>query len=307
MKLPRLILLGAIALGILAPAGPDAVSTTSAEARTSKPATASKASKAKKDRASRAKKSRRGRATSLRDRDRTDRRAGGRRLSKKSARVKLCSETRVGKGKRSRMRRSCKMVKMMSGHGVASSELRKDPLDRPSGDVWVYSENLREGTRVNIYRPDGKYDEEALAKLDEIFRCRRTQEVRALDPRLYEQLSRLQDHFGNVRATVVSGFRFAERSSSRHFHASAIDIKLEGVPLRELYSFAQTLDPGGMGMGIYPHSGFIHVDYRAPGEPSYRWTDYSGPGSSDRARRAAKRHDRHRPPGRTARAKRPTS
>ena len=34
-----------------------------------------------------------------------------------------------------------------------------------------------------------------------------------------------------------------------------------------------------MGIGIYPRAGFVHVDIRP--EPSYRWTDYSPPGSSD--------------------------
>jgi len=63
---------------------------------------------------------------------------------------------------------------------------------------------------------------------------------------------------------------------------------------------AESLDGGGMGIGIYPRSGFIHVDYRAPGEPSYRWTDYSGPGSSEARRKKSKT-------GRTARAKKPTS
>ena len=142
----------------------------------------------------------------------------------------------------------------------------------------------------------------ALARLDELFRCKRTHEVRALDPRLYEQLSRIQDHFQQPRATVVSGFRFAERASSRHFHAAAIDIKLEGVGLRDMHDYAKSLDAGGMGIGIYPHSGFIHLDYRAPGEPSYRWTDYSGPGS-DRAGRGK----RGKTPGRTSRAKRPNA
>ena len=85
---------------------------------------------------------------------------------------------------------------------LVRAQMRTEPLERPSGDVWVYSENLREEARVNIFRPDGAYDEEALARLDEVFRCKRTQEVRALDPRLYEQLSRMQDHFGKARATV---------------------------------------------------------------------------------------------------------
>ena len=61
-----------------------------------------------------------------------------------------------------------------------------------------------------------------------------------------------------------------------HFHASAMDIRIPGVGLGELHKFADSLDTGGMGLGLYPTGGFIHFDYRAPGEPSYRWTDTSG-------------------------------
>jgi hypothetical protein len=32
-------------------------------------------------------------------------------------------------------------------------------------------------------------------------------------------------------------------------------------------------DRGGMGIGRYPRNNFVHIDFRAPGEPSYRWTD----------------------------------
>jgi Bacterial protein of unknown function (DUF882) len=125
-------------------------------------------------------------------------------------------------------------------------------------------------------------------------------EVRSMDPRLYDQLSRIQDHFGGKQIEVVSGFRFAERDSSRHFNASAIDIRVKGESVNAMYAYAQSLDRGGMGMGIYPHSGFIHVDYRAPSEASYRWTDYSWPGGHK-----PKKHGKS--PNRTARAKRPTS
>ena len=54
-----------------------------------------------------------------------------------------------------------------------------------------------------------------------------------------------------------------------------MDIRVDGVSPKQVYQFVQTLDQGGMGMGIYPNSHFVHVDFRAPGEPSYRWTDYS--------------------------------
>jgi uncharacterized protein YcbK (DUF882 family) len=186
-----------------------------------------------------------------------------------SARKSEKSSKKSGRKKRSRRPK-------MTGHGVAKSELKTGELDRPSGDVWVWAENLSEEVKGNIYKEDGSFDEEVLAQLDEAFRCKRTQEVRAMNSHLYEQLSRIQDHFGKKRIDIVSGFRFAERSSSRHYHASAMDIRVEGVSTREIYSYAQTLDRGGMGIGIYPNGQFIHVDFRAPGEPSYRWTDYSG-------------------------------
>ncbi|HUQ03916.1 MAG TPA: DUF882 domain-containing protein [Kofleriaceae bacterium] len=230
----------------------------------------------------------------------------------KGKKVKLC-ETK-GSGKKSKRR--CSFVKEFQGHGVAKSTLRTEELPAATGQLTVRAENLRETVTVNIYKADGTYDEEALGKLDEIFRCKRTGEVRAVDPRLYEQLSRISDHFGGKEIELVSGFRFAERSSSRHYHASAMDIRITGVSIKDMYAYAESLDGGGMGIGIYPRSGFIHVDYRAPGEPSYRWTDYSPSGSSAKARaKLAKQKRGHghghghgkKSPGRTARAKKPTS
>jgi uncharacterized protein YcbK (DUF882 family) len=180
------------------------------------------------------------------------------------------------------------------GHNADKSTLRKDTLDKPSGHIKLHAENLAEEVEVDIYKPDGKFNEGALAQLDELFRDTKVGEVRAVRAELYEQLSRIQDHFGGKTVVLVSGFRFAERDSSRHFHASAMDIHIPGIATSELYKFAQTLDCGGMGIGIYPNSGFVHVDYRAPGEPSYRWVDYSGHGGS-------------KPTHRTQPARKPTS
>jgi uncharacterized protein YcbK (DUF882 family) len=176
---------------------------------------------------------------------------------------------------------SCRRVAVFQGHNAAQSTLRNDPLDRPSGDIWIFAENLGEEFHANIYKPDGSFDDAALAKLDDMWRDTRTGDVRAVRAELYEHLSRICDHFPDRRVDLVSGFRFHERDSSRHFHASAMDIRIKGVSIRELYNFAQTLDigvdsEGALGIGIYPTSQFIHVDFRAPGEPSYRWTDWSG-------------------------------
>ena len=193
-----------------------------------------------------------------------------------------------------------KRVAAFSGHNAAKSTLRTEPLDKPSGDISIRAENLGEEVTVNIYKPDGSFDEAALAKLDDIFRCVRTGEVRAVRPELYEQLSRIYDHFEKKQIFLVSGFRFAERNSSRHYHASAMDIRIPGVSINTMYAYAESLDPGGMGIGLYPTSQFIHVDFRAPGEPSYRWTDYSGHSSGGGG------HS-HKSPGRIGKAHRPTS
>jgi uncharacterized protein YcbK (DUF882 family) len=298
VNLRRILLLGALALGLVASGSmeprvgvgvPEAVAkgkATAAKKATGK--TAAKKTTAKKGAAkkSAAKKP-----------------AAKGRGGKKTAKVKLCSDVKVGSGKKARTKKKCNFVKEFQGHGVRTAGLPTEELARPSGALWLRSDNLREEVRVQIYKEDGSHDEEALAKLDEIFRCKRSQEVRAMDPRLYDQLARISDHFGGKQIIVVSGFRFKDESnSSRHYHASAMDIRIAGESVRSMYAFAESLDRGEMGIGIYPHSGFIHVDYRAPGERSYRWTDYSGPGSSARAK--AKRG---KAPGRTARAKRPTS
>jgi uncharacterized protein YcbK (DUF882 family) len=158
------------------------------------------------------------------------------------------------------------------GHGVPQTALREAPLPKPSGRVVVVSRNVHAQADVNIYNEDGSFNQVALATLDRVFRCRRTGEERAIDPRLYEILSIVYDRYGKT-IEVNSGFRYQRNEGSRHFHGSAIDISIDGVNWRELFAFASSLDSGGMGIGRYPRNNFVHIDFRAPGEPSYRWTD----------------------------------
>jgi uncharacterized protein YcbK (DUF882 family) len=220
---------------------------------------------------------------------------------KKHTKMKVCSVKEVTRGKKTRKKKVCTYHKQYEGSSVKEAALRTEPLERPSGEIWVKSANLQEELKVNIYAADGTFDDAALAQLDEIFRCKRTNTVRAVDPRLYEQMSRIYDHFGGEVLELVSGFRNQDDTGSRHFHASAMDIKVHDHSINEVYEYAQTLDPGGMGIGIYPHSGFVHVDFRGPGEKSTRWTDWSYPGSDGKA--SAKRPTKQR----KTRAHRPTS
>jgi uncharacterized protein YcbK (DUF882 family) len=191
-------------------------------------------------------------------------------VAKKKAKLKLVCK---GKGKKRTCKRQHPRVVITSRH-VADSELRQAPLWRPSGHVHVYAVAFGKDLEVDIYNPDGSYNQAALAALDEIWACHKTREVRAVDPRLYEVLSMLNDTYGG-RVELNSGFRYQRNEGSRHFHASAMDVRISGVSWKDVASYTETLDPGGMGIGRYPYMGFVHIDFRAPGERSVRWTDTS--------------------------------
>lgn len=225
-------------------------------------------------------------------------RSAARRSVNDKGTMRQCTE-RAGKTR-------CKRVAVFQGHNAATSSLRTDPLDKPSGNVWLRAENLGEEVKGNIYKEDGSFDDAVLAKLDDLWRDTRGGEVRAVRAELYEHLSRICDQYPDQRVDLVSGFRFHERDSSRHYHASAMDIRIKDVPIRELYGFAETLDTGkdndgALGIGLYPTSQFIHVDFRAPGEPSFRWTDWSGASKSKKSIKKSKE------PGRIHPARKPVS
>lgn len=178
----------------------------------------------------------------------------------------------------------------------APESLRTAPLPRPSGRIQLKAQTLDRELDVTIYRPDGSFDQEALAALDEMWACRQTREVRAVDPRLYEVLATIYDHFGGQQIVLLSGFRFQQNEGSRHYHASAMDIRIPGVSYKELYAFAVSLDTGGMGIGQYPRMNFVHIDFRAPGEPSYHWTDGGRTDPRDPGLRPTRKWKRSRRP-----------
>ncbi len=168
---------------------------------------------------------------------------------------------------------------IFSGYLASESHLRVKPLARPSGNLQISSVNEpKRLVTVNLYNPDGSYNDSALEQLNRVWRCRRTEAEKEIDPHLYEILSHIYDRYKKP-ITLVSGFRNQKRTTSFHYIGSASDISVPGIPDRQLKEFVESLDTGGMGIGIYPHAGFIHVDIRP--EPSYRWVDYSPPGSSD--------------------------
>ena len=60
---------------------------------------------------------------------------------------------------------------VFSGRLASANELRDDPLDRPSGRIELYAVNFRENLDVDLFKEDGSIDDEAVDKLNHIWRC----------------------------------------------------------------------------------------------------------------------------------------
>ena len=189
------------------------------------------------------------------------------------------AEGDAGKTARKRRGKSRRKGGKFAGRVVDEKDLRSDPLPRPSGNLEIVSlSNPKDRAKVNLYNADGSYSLDAEEELNSVLRCRRTDDEKAIDIQLLTWMSMIYDHFGSKPLKIVSGYRNQRKQSSNHFKGRAMDIQIDGVNAKQIRAFAETLDRGGMGIGFYPVSKFVHIDVRSP--PSYRWVDKSPPNSN---------------------------
>ena len=99
-----------------------------------------------------------------------------------------------------------------------------------------------------------------------------------VDPRLLDTAYALQRHFGAGEVRFLSGYRKpAKRLGSNHGYGRAIDLVVPGATDQDVATFAREI--GFVGVGIYPTSGFVHLDVR---DRSFFWVDKSGPGKPNK-------------------------
>lgn len=125
----------------------------------------------------------------------------------------------------------------------------------------------------------GTFSGEALERAEQALAYREDGSHHAIHPRLLQLVHRAVRHFRAPWVWVISGYR-GGNPRSRHAQGRAIDLVLPGVPDRRLAAYLRP--QGFVGVGIYPTSGFVHLDVRAR---SYFWSDSSGPDQSNRERR----------------------
>lgn len=97
--------------------------------------------------------------------------------------------------------------------------------------------------------------------------------IRRLHAGLLPLLARLSEHFPGRAIEIVSGYRPNAREGSRHRFGRALDLRVEGIAPDEVRAYLDG-EPQ-TGVGLYPISGFVHLDVRTQ---SVRWVDDSGPG-----------------------------
>jgi uncharacterized protein YcbK (DUF882 family) len=121
------------------------------------------------------------------------------------------------------------------------------------------------------YKRNGRYDEGALKKINQFMRDWREDEPTTMDPHLIDLLWEVHHEVGAKDPIwVVCGYRSPATNSmlrrrsrgvakfSQHMQGHAIDFYIPGIPLRELQEAGLRAQRGGV--GIYPSSGFVHMD-----------------------------------------------
>lgn len=149
---------------------------------------------------------------------------------------------------------------------------------RRPGVVSLVRVSTRERLSLRVLDSRGRPRSAARRRVGHLLRHRRTGGEHLPSSRLLELLVRVSDHFGGRAIHVLSGYRPPgghTEESSHHTDGSAIDLRIPGVPNRDLRDFLRTLPD--VGVGYYPNSSFVHFDVRSR---SAYWVDRSGPGES---------------------------
>jgi len=159
--------------------------------------------------------------------------------------------------------------------GIAAGGLLRSRRAAAQGETSVRRiafMNLHTGEHLDVeYFRDGGYDNEALAKIQNVLRDFRTGEAHAIDPHLMDYLGEVAAKTGKeARFSVISGYRspatnakLHEQSAgvaqhSLHMQGRAIDVRMAEIDCADLAVHAMSLQRGGV--GYYRGSNFVHLD-----------------------------------------------
>jgi uncharacterized protein YcbK (DUF882 family) len=140
----------------------------------------------------------------------------------------------------------------------------------PDRDLSLLNIHTGESAAVEYCR-SGRLVTPSLETINHVLRDYRTGETKDIDIRLLDLLNALSRKTAADRPFhVISGYRSPRTNAflrangrgvaehSLHLLGQAVDIRMPGLGLRDLYRAALSLRGGGV--GFYPVSDFVHVD-----------------------------------------------
>jgi len=161
------------------------------------------------------------------------------------------------------------------GAGAAAATLFADPVEAaihamPERSLMLYNTHTGEQLRTT-YWASGRYLPESIASASRLLRDHRSGDVHRMDPRVLDLMAAVQRKLGTKGPIhIISGYRSPATNAwlasisdgvacnSLHMQGKAVDIRVPGRSVREVGRAAMSLKAGGV--GIYPASGFVHVD-----------------------------------------------
>jgi uncharacterized protein YcbK (DUF882 family) len=163
-------------------------------------------------------------------------------------------------------------------HAASAEPVLLDDAGRP--ELVLVSLNTGDHVELQAGSDHGGFAASDLDRAAVVLRDTRAGNLHPIEPRLLDLVYAIETHFQARELRVLSGYRTPQRSGgSNHGKGRAIDLVVPGASDATVAEYARTL--GFVGVGIYPTSGFVHVDVR---DRSYFWSDASGPGRRNRER-----------------------
>ncbi len=122
-----------------------------------------------------------------------------------------------------------------------------------------------------VYFENGEYVQPALEKINRYLGDFRSGDMTAMDPGLLDLIYDIRETLGS-RGTyeVISAYRSPKTNeilratgggvarNSQHLLGTAIDVRLEDIPIEVLRDAALSMQRGGV--GFYKKSNFVHID-----------------------------------------------
>ncbi|HEX4354013.1 MAG TPA: DUF882 domain-containing protein, partial [Polyangiales bacterium] len=160
-----------------------------------------------------------------------------------------------------------------SWHAPLADAVEPTPIIDEQGRPPLVIVPVNGGEQVTLTpdRDDGGFDDEDLSLAARAFTPGKLQKPHPVAPHLLDLVYQTMRHFAAPFVRMVSGYR-QDRAGSRHTQGRAIDMVIPGVSNEELVDYVRQF--GFCGVGIYPKSGFVHLDVR---ESSFFWVDETLP------------------------------